>query len=100
MAAGRPEGLGGFDLYISYNRNGQWTKGKNLGAPINSAADELSPKITPDRKYFFWASARSAIDGPKTKPWAFAEFSGAYHSPQNGLGDIYYVDVSALKIER
>ena len=46
MAAARPDGLGGFDLYISYNRNGQWTKAEP-GAPINSPADELS-KITRD----------------------------------------------------
>lgn len=97
MAAG---GLGGFDLYISYNRNGQWTKAQNLGAPINSAADELSPKITPDGKYFFWASARSLIDHPKTMSWTIQELSNAYHSPQNGLGDIYYIDLSALKVER
>jgi len=100
MAAGRPDGLGGFDLYISYNRNGKWTQVQNLGAPINSAADELSPKITRDGKYFFWASTRSAIDKPKTRPWSFSELSSGYHSPQNGLGDIYYIDVSALKIER
>lgn len=100
MAGGRPDSLGGFDLYISYNRNGQWTKAKNLGAPINSAADELSPRITPDGEYFFWASARSAIDKPKIKSWTIQELSSAYHSPGNGLGDIYYVDVSALKIER
>ncbi len=99
MAAGRPDGLGGFDLYISYNRNGRWTKAQNLGAPINSAADELSPKVTPDGKYFFWASTRSAIDKPKTRTWSFQELSNGYHSPQNGLGDIYYIDVSALRIE-
>ncbi len=100
MAAGRPDGLGGYDLYISYNRNGQWTKAQNLGAPINSAADELSPKITPDGKYFFWASSRSAIDKPKTRAWTTQELSSSYHGPQNGLGDIYYIDVTALKIER
>jgi len=37
MAGGRPEGLGGFDLYISYNRNGAWTKPVNLGDKINSS---------------------------------------------------------------
>jgi hypothetical protein len=100
MAGGRPDGLGGFDLYISYNRNGQWTKAKNLGAPINSGADELSPRITFDGKYFFWASARSTIDKPKDKSWSFAELSNAYHAPGNGLGDIYYIDVSALKLEK
>ena len=100
MAGGRPDGLGGFDLYISYNRNGQWTNAKNLGAPINSPADELSPRISPDGKYFFWASARSAIDTLKTKPWTLQELSKAYHGPKNGLGDIYYIEVSALKLER
>lgn len=100
MAGGGPDGLGGFDLYISYNRYGQWTKAQNLGAPINSAADELSPKISPDGKYFFWASTRSEIDIAKTRPWSFKELSGAYHSPKNGLGDIYYIDLSALKIAR
>jgi Tol biopolymer transport system component len=100
MAGGRPDGLGEFDLYVSYNRNGQWTKAKNLDAPINSPADELSPRITPDGKYFFWASARSTIDKPKEKSWSFAELSNAYHGPGNGLGDIYYMDISALKLER
>jgi hypothetical protein len=97
---GRPDSLGGYDFYISYNRNGQWTKAKNLGAPINSSADEFSAKIAPDGKYFFWASARSLIDGPKDESWTINELSNAYHSPGNGLGDIYYIDVSALKIER
>ena len=100
MAGGRPDGLGGFDLFISYNREGKWTQAQNLGAPINSAANELSPKITPDSKYFFWTSTRSAIDKAKTRTWSLSELSSGYHSPQNGLGDIYYIDVSALKIER
>ena len=99
MAGGRPDGLGGFDLYISYNRDGGWTKAQNLGSPINSAADELSPRITRDGKYFFWASARSSIDKPKDKNWTYAELTTASRSPGNGLGDIYYIDTSALKIE-
>ena len=98
MSAARPEGLGGYDLYISYNRDGKWTKARNLGAPINSPADELSPRMTRDGKYFFWASARSAIDQPKTRGVNFAELMNAYHSPRNGLGDVYYVDASVLRI--
>jgi hypothetical protein len=97
---GRPDSLGGYDFYISYNRHGQWTKAKNLGAPINSSADEFSAKITPDGKYFFWASTRSTIDQAKTRSWTLQELSNAYHGPQNGLGDIYYIDLSVLKIER
>lgn len=100
MAAGRPDGLGGFDLFISYNRGGAWTNAQNLGAPINSAADELSPKITPDGKYFFWASTRSDFSLTSNKPFASAEFFRKLRGPGNGLGDIYYVDLGSLEIER
>lgn len=99
MASGRPDGLGGFDLYVSYNRDGKWTKARNLGSPINSPADELSPKISPDGKYFFWSSNRSAIDQPKSKPMTLRDLTNNLHNPQNGLGDIYYIDFNALKIE-
>jgi hypothetical protein len=58
MAGGRPDGLGGFDLYISYNRNGILTKPANLGDKINSSGNESSPTISPDGKYFFWTSTR------------------------------------------
>lgn len=95
MGANRPDGLGGFDLFISYNRNGEWTKAENLGAPINSPGDELGAKVTPDGKYLFWSSTRSLIDKPKPKPQTFSELMNDYHGPQNGLGDIYYISLSA-----
>jgi hypothetical protein len=39
------------------------------------------------------------IDKPKTKSWTLEELSNAFHGPGNGFGDIYYIDLSALKIE-
>lgn len=100
MASGRPDGLGGFDLFISQRHDGKWTKAQNLGKPINSAADELSPKITRDGKYFFWTSTRSDFGRVRDSRLTSAEFFKKLRSPRNGLGDIYYIDASALKIER
>ena len=100
MADSRPDGLGGYDLYVSYNKNGKWTKAENLGAPINTSANELSGKMTRDGKYFFWTSSRSSIDKSKEKPWTITEMTTALHSPQNGLGDIYYIDAARLNLER
>ncbi|MEW6128821.1 MAG: hypothetical protein AB1757_17420 [Acidobacteriota bacterium] len=97
---GRPDSMGGYDLYISYHREGKWTKAQNLGAPFNSSADEFSPKFSPDGKYFFWSSARSVIDKPSAKKLTYAEILKRLHSPQNGLGDIYFIETSALKLER
>jgi len=98
MAGGRADGLGGFDLYISYNRDGSWTKPVNLGSKINSAGNEYSPTISPDKKYFFWTSARGFADTPLKKRLNSQELMIKLRSPGNGLGDIYYIDIAALAI--
>jgi tricorn protease-like protein len=69
-------------------------------SPFNSTADEFSPKFSPDGKYFFWSSARSVIDKPSAKKLTYAEILKRFHSPQNGLGDIYSIEAPALKLER
>lgn len=38
-------GLGGTDLYISYYKDGNWTKPTNLGRPVNSEKNEIMPFI-------------------------------------------------------
>lgn len=35
-------GLGGLDIYVSYKRNGVFTKPLNLGSPVNSGFDDFS----------------------------------------------------------
>jgi Tol biopolymer transport system component len=100
LMGGRPEGLGGFDLYISYNRSGRWTKPVSLGDKINSSGNEYSPMISPNGKYFFWTSTRGFADQPLTKRQDYRELMRRLSSPQNGLGDIYFVDLAVLNIER
>lgn len=98
MTGGRADGRGGFDLYISYNRNGAWTKPANLGDKINSSGNEYSPTISPDGKYFFWTSTRSSTDKPPEKPLNYRELMNKLRSPRNGLGDIYQIDIGVLSI--
>ncbi len=99
MAGGRPEARGGFDLYLSYNRNGAWTKPTNLGDKINSSGNEYSPMISPDRKYFFWTSSRGFADKALEKRLDYRELTNKLRSPGNGLGDIYYLDLTVLNIQ-
>lgn len=100
MAGGRADGRGGFDLYISYNRDGVWTKPANLGDKINSSGNEYSPTISPDGKYFFWTSTRGFADSPLAKRLEYPELMNRLRSPRNGLGDIYQIDLSALNIAK
>lgn len=95
LMANKKEGLGRGDIYFSRNVNGHWTKPVNLGAPINSPGYEFAPKFTPDAKYFIWGSARDTNFPPKAR-MTTEESERALHSPGNGLGAIYIIDVSAL----
>jgi len=100
MAGGRSDGRGGFDLYISYNRGGVWTKPENLGDKINSKANEYSPTFSPDGRYFFWTSARGFADQPLDKRLDYKDLMNNLRSPRNGLGDIYQIDIGALNIAK
>lgn len=53
----RKGGLGRGDLYISFKqKDGTWTKAKNMGASINTVGHELCPFVTTDGKYLFYTS--------------------------------------------
>lgn len=97
--ATRPDGHGGSDLYLSYQRDGVWIKAVNLGDKINSSGSEYSPLVTPDGKYFFWTSSRTLNPSSQTKRLTYTDLVTKLRSPGNGLGDIYQIDLSALKIQ-
>ena len=100
MGGGRADGFGGFDLYVSYRRQGVWTKAANLGDKVNSGGNELSPMIAPGGEYFFWTSTRGFADKGPERPLTYPELGRRLRGPRNGLGDIYQIALSALKIER
>jgi Tol biopolymer transport system component len=67
--------FGWVDLYISFNKNGQWTKSYNLGPTVNSKYGEGLATVSPDEKYLF------------------------FYRDLDGKGDIYWADFAQLKEE-
>lgn len=96
--AARPDHLDFADLYISYHNKNNWTKAEKLPEPFNSGVTEFSPKVTRDGKYFFFASTRNKNPMTTLKPESTQEMNKRLQSAGNGVGDIYRVDISALKI--
>ncbi len=73
-SADRPDGVGGGDLYISFQKNnGLWTPAQNMGKNINSTFLEYCPKVSPDGRFLFFSSNRS------------------------GQGDIYWVEAKIIE---
>jgi Tol biopolymer transport system component len=97
---GLPGSRGAYDLYVSFRRDGVWTKPVNLGDKVNSVAWDFSPKVSPDGKWFFFTSNRGFANKPLEKRLSYQELLQKLHSPGNGLRDIYKIDISALKLEQ
>ena len=54
FASNRPDGFGGYDIYVSY-RNGagnNWGTPENLGPVVNTQGDEISPSLEGTNLYF------------------------------------------------
>ncbi|MEQ8706830.1 MAG: carboxypeptidase regulatory-like domain-containing protein [Phaeodactylibacter sp.] len=54
FASDRPDGFGGFDIYVSYRMGNTWSAPENLGPVVNSPGDEISPFH--DGDYLFFSS--------------------------------------------
>lgn len=50
----RPGGRGMGDLYASRLVRGEWTRAENLGAVVNTAADEYHPTLSRDRQQLYF----------------------------------------------
>lgn len=96
-ALGRPDGIGSVDIYISRRVDGAWSKPVNLGNKINSRGVDSAPRISADRKYFFWTSTRGyGFEEQQAARLGAKELSHKLQSAGNSLGDIYQIDLSAL----
>jgi len=66
-----PGGLGEDDLYITYKQNdGTWSFPVHMGDKINSKKSDNRPYVSPDGRYFFYAST---ITGKRDIYWVDAK---------------------------
>ena len=64
FSSDRKGGIGKFDIYKSEKKsNGKWGTPQNLGTPVNTAFNEISPFINPNGKTLFFSSNGSPNQG-------------------------------------
>ncbi len=96
-AIGRQDGQGSVDLYFSRRTDGVWSKAVNLGNKINSRGLDSAPRISADRRYFFWTSTRGyGFEQQQAHRLSQKELSKKLRTAGNSLGDIYQIDLSAV----
>ncbi len=53
------ETMGGIDIFIAKQENGQWSKPQNIGYPINTPNDDVYFVVTQDGKFAYYSSAKT-----------------------------------------
>lgn len=79
----RPGGLGGSDLWVSFQRDGAWSEPLNLGPAVNSPQADFAPALSPDGRTLFFTSER---------PGVVAETAIGERPP----GDIYELELAPV----
>jgi outer membrane protein OmpA-like peptidoglycan-associated protein len=64
FASNNHQSLGGYDIFVSYYENGNWTKPQNLGYPVNTIYNELTYFVE-DSLHAYIASDRPCPFYPK-----------------------------------
>ncbi|MBU1014387.1 MAG: hypothetical protein KKG99_15415 [Bacteroidetes bacterium] len=94
---GWPDDKGQGDLYISFSKlDGTWTKAKNLGNGVNSQFTEMSPSLSPDGKYLFFASNRSLNLNDRSPNHSFDEIQKKALHFDNGRFNIFCIDMKTI----
>jgi outer membrane protein OmpA-like peptidoglycan-associated protein len=62
-ACTQSDGYGSCDIYFSKNNAGAWTKPKNAGEPVNTAAWESQPSISANGEFLYFVSNREGGNG-------------------------------------
>jgi len=87
------------DLYVSFNHGGRWTPARHLEHGVNSFAEEEFPFLSPDGRYLFFSSERSAFTVPTSHRLKYSELERFLHSTLNGHGNVYFIGVKSLGLE-
>lgn len=82
------DGLGSGDLYVSYKeKNGQFGKGKNLGAQLNSDKMDYCPFYDVKNEVLYFTSKRNELQITEIKD--VADFEAQINAYANGLSRLY-----------
>lgn len=92
----RPGGFGGVDFYVSLRgEDDTWRKPANLGVTVSARDNVISPFLSPDGNYFFFAR-----NGPSEsfsfQGNSYGDLLGRLRGPENGYGCLYWVDAEVI----
>jgi len=88
--------IGGGDMHIAFRGpDGAFLPAVNMGEPINSAALDYCPALSPDGSILFFTSSRVPEGSPD--PTDFSELEALMAGPGNGRDNIWWVSAEMIE---
>ncbi len=85
-------------LHISFKKSdGSWSKAINMGNVINDLEPAMFAFVSYDGRYLFFTSTKVPYLPYTGKALTYDEIIKMFNSPQNGSGDIYWVDAKIIE---
>ena len=97
FTSNRPGGFGGYDIYVSYKTtSGTWTAPKNLGYPINTPGNEVSPFVDEKGRLFFSSDFHAGFGGldvftAEQLPFGFTNVQNLGNAVNSPNDDMYFI---------
>ncbi len=82
-ACNLPDSYGGCDLYISFKAGGTWSKPRNMGKNVNSAAWDSQPSLSADGRTLYFASNRKGGLGMEDLYVTRYQINNTWSIPEN-----------------
>ncbi len=85
-------------LHISFKKeDGTWAKAVNMGNLINEIKPSMFACVSFDNRYLFYTSDKVPYLPYNDAEKDYGEIIRMFNSPQNGTGDIYWVDAGIIE---
>lgn len=102
FASDMPGGFGGYDIYVTYFKNGKWSKPENMGKPINTRGNDVFPFISSSGSLFYSSDGHGGMGGldiyeavPKEAGgYTIVDMSYPLNSENDDFGVIFSDDMS------
>ncbi len=95
FSSNRPPAEGNLDLFIVFRSDGRWGEPLHLGTEVNSPTSEIEARLGPDGRTLYFGSDRSTPRAYPHTPQATRESLQRMHDWDNGLMNIWRVDLSS-----
>lgn len=89
------EGMGGYDMFASEFKDGQWSKPVNMGTPVNSPADDIYLKVENEKQIYLSSNRKDGygkMDIYKFKPYGIPLFEDT----EREIPDTAYVNTMEI----